>query len=1084
MGIRRLPFKFGEFAPDAPDYDNPYTETLYNALPLYGGLRSVRRTAQRSEIQKQADNYITGAYGHLLSDDFDIQRAKAASNALPAGFCDHLGSTSVLNTAIAEYTPDDETFILSMSEEANLGTGGTDYWIKYDLTDVDDPTVNTGHVIALRYRGWFDTGTHTLSVELYQGTAQVGTAPVWTATNTGTTAFGGGTWLYKEATIGTAAIAGITDYTDLNIKINWDAAGMTADNDPIHQVPGEDTYNQDAWRGEGDEAIALYSHINDVASFGDSAVDTTYIATPLLEGTTTKKYRCKLPMGDRPMNLWYSFPSGSLPGLEYNVRAKVSNKDTTKLTVKFKNRTTGEFVVPSLGTNPSIEDFVFAADDTWETINCSLQFGAHYFIDMKDLEMEFSFAHTGGSGVDQAEVPDADISVGNWEDEGGATTNLFQSINDDSDSTYIQIPQTLAAESYKCRIPAMDDPESYQDGDVSITIRAKSMSGASSPRFIAKLYYDGGSFQKEFACENTITDHVWSLTEAQARALDWGNTWTLEIIKKRTTSTRSIAIYEVDVAASGSAGQGFIGDVWVELAGLQGLEVSWLELRLPQATDQQLGDQQQIYAGSTEKLYRVDDNFWTDVGRTADYGQTNRVPQCWDFCSWGGNVIASNYEDEIQYLDLENGSTAFVQLCQGTTDEEYEVRGKFVDVVKNHLVVCNIGACEDFDVPTAFTDAYSYSVWWSHINNPRKFGVGDYTNLSDLDHLRQTRGEITGFIGGEYGTIFKRDSIYRMSWVGGNLVFRFDVLARGVGTSHPKSIVAIDQDIYFYGHNDFYVMPQGGKPQPLGMGKIQSFLTEYLYESRAINRSEVDEQWKHDMRVSGAYDQFSGLIFWSVDNNITSSSFAMKTDIIVFNPMSRTWGYIRDVDLDDPNFGVGVLVTAPNIPNDELYTLNNLYLACNDTSLATNQYQLRKFTSGNTNEMTIITNVLSSGVLGSESPSMAINAVRPVFSRIGDPTYESDAEGTKFNPKVTGTIYCSPDPEMIDNVSSATFSSDNQNLNGFMQLSSILHGEFWKFKVVIPEYDTFSRAVDAYRWAGLIKSFLGLQLEANIGGDR
>jgi hypothetical protein len=371
---------------------------------------------------------------------------------------------------------------------------------------------------------------------------------------------------------------------------------------------------------------------------------------------------------------------------------------------------------------------------------------------------------------------------------------------------------------------------------------------------------------------------------------------------------------------------------------------------------------------------------------------------------------------------------------------------------------------------------------WSAINDPSTFKIGDYANLSDLEHIRQRRGEITGFLGGEYGTIWKRDSIFRMSWVGGNLVFRFDLLADGVGTSHPKSIVQRDSDIYFYGHNDFYVMPGGGKPQPLGIGKIKSLLVESGWDERAINRNTFTAQREHDMRVCGVYDQLSGLILWSVDNGRSTTStqpdgWRHKTDIIAYNPTLNTWGYIRDTGFDASDYGVGALTATPTIPGDDSTILGNVYLFTNDFAPATDTLNLAKFTSDNFNGMSLTTNKFTSAAVGVESDGMSMKAIRPLFGTFGNVGVTSDSGGPTFDPPFSGTVYCSPDPLMINNVSSATFSSGNRNENGWAQISRVLNGEFWKVNLTFPAY--------GQQWyGGAIKNVLGMGLDVTPGGTR
>jgi hypothetical protein len=280
-------------------------------------------------------------------------------------------------------------------------------------------------------------------------------------------------------------------------------------------------------------------------------------------------------------------------------------------------------------------------------------------------------------------------------------------------------------------------------------------------------------------------------------------------------------------------------------------------------------------------------------------------------------------------------------------------------------------------------------------------------------------------------------------------------------------------------------MPGGGKPQPLGIGKIKSLLVESGHDERAINRDTFSAQREHDMRVCGAYDQLSGLIFWSIDNGALSgttktSSWKHKTDIIVYNPVKNSWGYIRDSNFHVANYGVGAITATPTIPGDDSTLLGNLYLFVNDFTTSPDELKMVKFSSDNFSAMDVTTNVFTAGALGADTEAMSLSAVRPMFERFGLIGNTSNSSGPLFDPEYSGTVYCSPDPLMISNVSSSTFSSDDTNENGWAQLSNILNGEFWKINLVFPEYSS----VQLQSNAGLIKSLLGIGLDITPGGHR
>lgn len=69
----------------------------------------------------------------------------------------------------------------------------------------------------------------------------------------------------------------------------------------------------------------------------------------------------------------------------------------------------------------------------------------------------------------QFQRPNADTLIGNYEDEGGGVSDIFQSINEESpsDVDYIISPQDPSAEVYVCGLTTAEDPLS----NVNHTVR-------------------------------------------------------------------------------------------------------------------------------------------------------------------------------------------------------------------------------------------------------------------------------------------------------------------------------------------------------------------------------------------------------------------------------------------------------------------------------------------------------------------------------------------------------------------------------------------------------------------------------------
>ena len=1119
MGVKNK-LQFGELAPDSSDFDNPSLEKLENGLPVYGGYRGVRSSEQRA-VEELASNFVTGAYAHLISADFDVQRAVPDETLTEGDFYANIGEPLYTKdetwTTVSNLTFDDTTRTLWRHEDEN-DTADQHEW---GLTDVDDPGVDTGHKLAVRYRGYIDEGTGTMNLTLHDDNISydiIKSGETWTGEITsGDADYANGQWLYKEIPIANTDIANwkaeggwsTVGYQNLQLKVDAAITGMDAgENDLLISYPSADEDNSDGFMNKDDTTTDIYLSIDDIKADGDSADDDdTYIKTPLMIDASTKKYRCKL---SDLRSIGVAGIVGDPTTITWRVKSSVAAGMDIKKSLWFKDRLIEHAWDYDIGTSWADSSI------TLSTAGFAAELRATYYgpewleayeedddpfgpssdniiADIMDyLYAEIEFVYDGAAASDRETEPGADSTPKEWQDNGGDNSDLYLDIQESSGtSPYVTSIEATSPSKYRFSFTAVSEPDNHTDTKIRVKAR-KDTSRITDLKMT--LYWEGSSnkISKTFSeLTDSWVEYTWNIPESVSEGLDWDDVILCQVEQPKDSAyTREIHVAYVTLDSTSAGETGYMTANYASFPGGQGFDISLAQLIVPTLNSEQIGDQVKLVAGTQHKLWHVEEGQFNDVSRTvADedddtlHGQKTSSPQIWDFCSWGGNIIAASYGEELQTWDLEAGNVKFTKLTNEADATEYSPRAKYCDIVGTHLVVANIDTAYDgAGTPAEYTGAYNYTVWWSANEDPQKFRIGDYSGLSDLQHLRQTPGEITGFLGGEYGTIFKRDSIYRMSWVGGNLVFRFDVLARGVGTSHPASIVSKDADIYFYGHNDFYIMQGGGKPQPMGVGKIKSLLLESFWEERALNREQYDTQLENDLRIVGAYDQFSGLIFWTVDNNQANSGYSQKSDILVYNPVLNTWGYIRDSRYSDvATRGISYICTSPSAPQDNNYYLNNLNVFAHD-SASTTKFTLDKFVSASFLPMTLETNTVSAAALGVEDADLiSLQSVRPFYSRIAQMDNLSDSNGSVLDLPYTTTIYSSYDPLMVDDVTSVTANGPgSSNRNGWTALSKILSGEFWKFKFSFPKY----YATGEPSTYGVVKNFMGLQLDYNKEGDR
>lgn len=129
--------------------------------------------------------------------------------------------------------------------------------------------------------------------------------------------------------------------------------------------------------------------------------------------------------------------------------------------------------------------------------------------------------------------PNVDIAKVNWEDELGGTTNIFNSIDDDSASTFIITDEILMAfcggseEQRTCRFH-MSNPSPLPSGaeDVTVRVRARYKSSASNPSIDMTIkLFQGGTLKATSSLSALTGSHVWYidfLTQAQKDSVsDW-----------------------------------------------------------------------------------------------------------------------------------------------------------------------------------------------------------------------------------------------------------------------------------------------------------------------------------------------------------------------------------------------------------------------------------------------------------------------------------------------------------------------------------------------------------------------------------
>ena len=256
-----------------------------------------------------------------------------------------------------------------------------------------------------------------------------------------------------------------------------------------------------------------------------------------------------------------------------------------------------------------------------------------------------------------------------------------------------------------------------------------------------------------------------------------------------------------------------------------------------------------VFAGDAADLYEITSATAsaataTVVSATAG-AYTTGAADFWEFARFGSYVIASNNAstagNDMQFIDLDSGS-AFAALGGAPP------KARHLGVVRDFVVAGNTYDASD--------GIRLNRVRWCAIGDATSWTVSP-TTQADYNDL-PSGGEIKAVTSGEYGLVICDRSVYRMSYVGSPLVFQFDSVLPSVGTPAPKSVVQVENMVFFYAHDGFRVITSGSDSQKIGAEKVDRYF-----------QNDVDYSNIH--RTVGAVDPINKRIFWAYMRESDSS---------------------------------------------------------------------------------------------------------------------------------------------------------------------------------------------------------------------
>lgn len=229
-------------------------------------------------------------------------------------------------------------------------------------------------------------------------------------------------------------------------------------------------------------------------------------------------------------------------------------------------------------------------------------------------------------------------------------------------------------------------------------------------------------------------------------------------------------------------------------------------------------------AGDRNALYSTDSSGASD--KSISGGYDSGLEGRWEFAAFGETILATNFNDDVQYIDakklaLTNEKFANISdlaIAPGVP------RARHIGVVDNFVVLGNIYDPVIGNQPGAIS--------WSAINNPLAYPIrGTDTAVavqSDLQVLEGNGGWVQAVVpGSEVGAIFQEHAIWRMDYVGGDVVFALRRVEPNRGLLIPGLAVPVSRWVFYLSEDGFYLFDYT-QSKPIGKDRINAtFFSDY-----------------------------------------------------------------------------------------------------------------------------------------------------------------------------------------------------------------------------------------------------------------
>jgi len=244
----------------------------------------------------------------------------------------------------------------------------------------------------------------------------------------------------------------------------------------------------------------------------------------------------------------------------------------------------------------------------------------------------------------------------------------------------------------------------------------------------------------------------------------------------------------------------------------------------------------------------------------------------WNLSLWGEDLIATVRNGAIYYYDTSAPITnraSLVSSIAGAESVPSVARITTVSFPDRHFIA---GGCQAY-AASGGGDVDEMLVRWSSQEQFEKFAPTS-TNTAG-DQRLQIGTKIVAMVSAREETLISTDSaIYGMTFVGGDFVFSFRLLATDAGAAGINTMISIDGDVYWLGKRN--VFKYDGRVQELPC-PVQYYVFDRM-QTRYI-----------DKVVVGHNKAFKEITWFYVSNDNTSATNPENDSYLTYNYQENAW---------------------------------------------------------------------------------------------------------------------------------------------------------------------------------------------------